>query len=69
MTDWMNFLLVSFFDPGLPIPSALCDARTRLRLDDLEDRDDLEDLEDLDDVQKVYSNFDVQEEELEKLLA
>ena len=29
----------------------------------------LEGLEDLDDVQKVYSNFDVQEEELEKLLA
>ena len=29
----------------------------------------LEGLEDLDDVQKVYSNFDVQEKELEKLLA
>ena len=29
----------------------------------------LEDLEDLDDVQKVFSNFDVQEEELAKLLA
>lgn len=29
----------------------------------------LEDLEDLDDVQKVYSNFDVQEEELAKLMA
>lgn len=29
----------------------------------------LEDLDDLDDVQKVYSNFDVNEEELEKLLA
>ena len=29
----------------------------------------LEDLEDLDDVQKVYSNFDVQEDELQKLLA
>ena len=29
----------------------------------------LEDLEDLDDVQQVYSNFDVQEEELAKLLA
>lgn len=29
----------------------------------------LEALEDLDDVQKVYSNFDIQEEELEKLLA
>ena len=29
----------------------------------------LEDLEDLDDVQKVFSNFDVQDEELEKLLA
>ncbi len=28
----------------------------------------LEALEDLDDVQKVYSNFDIQEEELEKLL-
>ncbi len=29
----------------------------------------LEDLEDLDDVQRVFSNFDVQEEELAKLLA
>lgn len=29
----------------------------------------LEDLEDLDDVQKVFSNFDIQEEELAKLLA
>jgi YebC/PmpR family DNA-binding regulatory protein len=29
----------------------------------------LEDLEDLDDVQKVFSNFDAQEEELAKLLA
>ena len=29
----------------------------------------LEDLEDFDDVQKVFSNFDVQDEELEKLLA
>ena len=29
----------------------------------------LEGLEDLDDVQKVFSNFDVQDEELEKLLA
>jgi len=29
----------------------------------------LEDLEDLDDVQKVYSNFDIPDEELEKLLA
>ena len=29
----------------------------------------LEALEDLEDVQKVYSNFDVPEEELEKLLA
>ena len=29
----------------------------------------LEDLEELDDVQRVYSNFDVQEEELAKLLA
>ncbi|MBT6147821.1 MAG: YebC/PmpR family DNA-binding transcriptional regulator [Gemmatimonadetes bacterium] len=29
----------------------------------------LEELEDLDDVQKVYSNFDIQEEELAKLLA
>ena len=29
----------------------------------------LEALEDLDDVQKVYSNFDVQEEELDKLMA
>ena len=29
----------------------------------------LEGLEDLDDVQKVYSNFDVNEEELEKILA
>ena len=29
----------------------------------------LEGLEDLDDVHKVYSNFDIQEEELEKLLA
>ena len=29
----------------------------------------LEDLEDLDDVQKVFSNFDMQEEELAKLLA
>jgi transcriptional/translational regulatory protein YebC/TACO1 len=29
----------------------------------------LDDLEDLDDVQKVFSNFDIQEEELAKLLA
>ena len=29
----------------------------------------LEAMEDLDDVQKVYSNFDVQEEELQKLMA
>ena len=29
----------------------------------------LEDLEDLDDVQRVFSNFDIQEEELQKLLA
>ncbi|SVD08949.1 uncharacterized protein METZ01_LOCUS361803, partial [marine metagenome] len=29
----------------------------------------LEALEDLDDVQKVFSNFDAQEEELAKLLA
>ena len=29
----------------------------------------LEDLEDLDDVQKVYSNFDIQEEDLQKLMA
>ena len=28
----------------------------------------LDDLEDLDDVQKVFSNFDIQEEELAKLL-
>ncbi len=29
----------------------------------------LEDLEDLDDVQRVFSNFDIQEEELQKLIA
>jgi transcriptional/translational regulatory protein YebC/TACO1 len=29
----------------------------------------LEDLEDLDDVQKVYSNFDLGEEELQQLMA
>ena len=29
----------------------------------------LEDLEDLDDVQKVYSNFDIGEEQLQKLMA
>ncbi len=29
----------------------------------------LEGLEDLDDVQKVFSNFDLQQDELEKLIA
>ena len=29
----------------------------------------LEDLEDLDDVQKVFSNFDIQEEDLQRMTA